>query len=366
MRKIVVMHPDVVLEQGELIIAETGVNVVKTLPIINAFVCNIDPESDMVSTLSNKAILRIEDDVKVYAVETAAPLLSQPPQRIPSGVNRIHAVPAWSITKGAGIKVGVIDTGIDIKHPDLKVLGGINTISNKRNYTDDNGHGTHVAGTIAALKNAIGVIGVAPAAKLYAVKVLNASGSGYISDVIEGLQWSMGLKVGNQTGIKMDVINMSLGLSVDVPAFHDAIIKVFKAGVLMVAAAGNSGCSGDTVIYPAKYNEVIAVSAINDEDDSFAYFSSCGPAVDLIAPGVSILSTYKGSTYRLLSGTSMATPHVTGTAALVLSQFSPTTRPSPTRLMAHLKNTTEDLGLPATQQGEGLVNAYGAVTNPVL
>ncbi|MFZ3172730.1 MAG: S8 family serine peptidase [Carboxydocellales bacterium] len=118
----------------------------------------------------------------------------------------------------------------------------------------------------------------------------------------------------------------------------------------MVAAAGNSGCSGDTVIYPAKYNEVIAVSAINDDDDSFAYFSSCGSAVDLTAPGVSILSTYKGSTYRLLSGTSMATPHVTGTAALVLSQFSPTTRPSPTRIMAHLKQTAEDLELPAKQR----------------
>jgi subtilisin len=164
----------------------------------------------------------------------------------------------------------------------------------------------------------------------------------------------------------MDVINMSLGLSVDIPAFHDSVIKVFKAGVLIVAAAGNGGCSGDTVIYPAKYNEVLAVSAINDQDDSFAYYSSCGPAVDLTAPGVSILSTYKGSTYRRLSGTSMATPHVTGTAALVLSQFSPNTRPSPPRLMSHLKNTTDDLGLPATQQGEGLVNSYGAVTHPVL
>jgi subtilisin len=192
------------------------------------------------------------------------------------------------------------------------------------------------------------VVGVAPAANLYAVKVLNKRGVGFISDLIEGLEWS--------AANNMQVINMSLGLATDVPAFHDAVQKIYALGITQVAAAGNSGPATGTVTYPARYPEVIAVSAI-DEYDDIAYFSSRGPEIDLAAPGVRILSTFPRRSYRLLSGTSMAAPHVTGTATLVLAAKGPMT---PADMLAHLQATAEDLGLAPDEQGAGLVDAMTA------
>ncbi|SFR18261.1 Subtilase family protein [Desulfoscipio geothermicus DSM 3669] len=163
-----------------------------------------------------------------------------------------------------------MDTGIDLSHPDLlaNIKGGYNAIKPNKSPADDNGHGTHVAGIIAAVNDNIGVVGVAPQAELYAVKVLSANGSGYLSDIIEGLEWCI--------TNNMQVINMSLGTSSEVQSFHDAVIKVYNAGIVMVAAAGNSGPGDNTVEYPAKYEEVIAVSATSD-NDAIASFSSRGP-----------------------------------------------------------------------------------------
>jgi fibronectin type 3 domain-containing protein len=231
---------------------------------------------------------------------------------------------------------------------------------------DDNGHGTHCAGIVAAEDNDIGVIGVAPEAYLYAVKVLDSGGSGYLSDVIAGIQWSI------DNG--MQVISMSLGTSFDFQSLHDACdAAYYDNGILVVAAAGNSGTvsgKGDNVIYPAKYDSVIAVAA-TDSNDERAWWSSTGPDVELAAPGVSIYSTYWDDTYATLSGTSMACPHVTGTAALV---FVTAVDPAydldgdgvwdASEVRKKLQDTADDLGDPGRdpQYGYGLVDADEAAS----
>ncbi|MHB8984013.1 MAG: S8 family serine peptidase [Carboxydocellales bacterium] len=153
-------------------------------------------------------------------------------------------------------------------------------------------------------------MGTAPQVEIYSVKALDRTGSGYLSDIIEGLQWA----VTN----KMQVISMSLGTNSDNQSFHDAIIAVYNAGIIQVAAAGNDGPTDNSVDFPAKYPETIAVSAI-DNLGQIPSWSSRGPEVDLAAPGVNINSTWNNDLYKVISGTSMATPHVTGTVALTIA-----------------------------------------------
>ncbi|RJQ26762.1 MAG: peptidase S8 [Peptococcaceae bacterium] len=356
MRKIVIFEQGTNLDRAREETIRLNARVIKSLPLINALAVDCRSEAAVKALTLSPSVIRVDDDELVYAIDThQEPEISRrrrrpPPQIIPWGVNRIDAEITWPITTGAGINVAIVDTGIDITHPDLSVKGGINIIVPKRSFTDDNGHGSHVAGTVAALNNSFGVVGAAPLANLYAVKVLNKRGDGFISDLIEGLQWCI--------DNKMNVVNMSLGLTADITALHDAVQKVNAMGITQVAAAGNSGPATDTVIYPARYPEVIAVSAI-DEDDDIAYFSSRGPEVDLAAPGVKIPSAFARRRYRVLSGTSMATPHVTGTVALVLAAKGAMT---PADMLAHLQATAEDLGLLPEEQGAGLVDAFMAVS----
>lgn len=218
---------------------------------------------------------------------------------------------------GAGIKVAVIDTGIMHTHSDLAAnyRGGWDFVNGDSDPMDDHGHGTHVAGTIAALKNGGGVVGVAPSAMLYGVKVLSASGSGSYSNIIAGVQWA--------TDNGMRVTNNSYGGSGYSATLEQAFANAAAAGVVSVAAAGNSGnCAGtaDVVGYPAKYASVIAVAAI-DSSNARACFSSTGPAVGLAAPGVQINSTIRSGGYGSnWNGTSMASPHVAGAAVLLLAR----------------------------------------------
>lgn len=240
---------------------------------------------------------------------------TQPPQQTPWGITKIQAPAAWDTTRGAGVRVCVADTGIDKTHPDL-----VDNIKGGRNFTgggpfarkvdpnkwdDGNGHGTHVAGTVAALDNTIGVVGVAPLAHLYIAKVLDDSGSGWISWIVDGLNWC-----GTQGA---QVINMSFGSSSSSDALHEAIQGLAADGIVLVAASGNSGASQPG--FPAAYAEVIAVGA-TDENDVIASWSNRGEEVN--APGVSVLSTLPGGSYGTYSGTSMASPHAAGTAALII------------------------------------------------
>lgn len=290
----------------------------------------------------------IEEDFEVFANASskgAKPSSTQPVQ-IPSwGIDAIKASDAHAYSTGAGITVCVVDTGIQKTHPDLAgaVVGGENFVRTGRvidptKWNDDNGHGTHVSGIIAARDNNIGVVGVAPEAKLFAAKVLDKNGIGYVSAVADGILSC------EEHGTK--IINMSLGSAADSPVMEDAVIYAKGKGLIIVAAAGNEG--GD-VSFPAKYPEVIAVSAV-DSNLEFAYFSNFGPKIAFAAPGVAINSTYMGSTYKVLSGTSMAAPHVAGVAALMLSSGSK-------------GMVAQDIGLDSDLQGAGLINALKTVTN---
>jgi len=316
--------------------------------------------------LSNKAaeklakqpgVLRVEDDIVVQALGPLG-------QVLPWGISRIDAELVWPLGNTADlINVAIIDTGISIQHPDVasNIKGGISTVAYTTSYNDDNGHGTHVAGIVAAIDNTIGVVGAAPVADIYAIKVLDSKGSGWLSDIIEGIQWAI--------ANNMQVINMSLGTASDSQSFHDAVISAKTAGIVVVAAAGNSGPRPRSVLYPAKYPEVIAVSA-TDQTNTLAKFSSRGPEVDLAAPGVSIYSAYKGTIYATLSGTSMASPHVAGAVALVLNtpvgsyDVNPKNgKWDPSEVQAKLQATAVDLGAAGFDNlyGFGLVNAFAAV-----
>ncbi len=233
---------------------------------------------------------------------------------MPWGVARVKAPDAWSSGQGAGVKVAVIDTGIDCTHPDLQCdfSQGVNLLDQGSTPMDDNEHGTHVSGTIAGRGNGSkGVLGVAPKATLIAVKVLDADGAGSLSDIIKGIDWA--------TTAGVDVINMSLGGPSGSTALQRAVSKALSAGVVVVCAAGNSGPNPDTVGFPGGYPGVIAVAA-SDNNDKVASFSSRGDAVAFIAPGVNITSTVPGGGYTKLSGTSMASPHVAGLAALAVER----------------------------------------------
>ena len=358
-RKIVVFSSNVVSADAQSAVLKNGGAVkIKPLAMINACVAMVSASSEA-KLKRTGVVLRIEEDVLVAALGKPAPKPTPTPlpEVLPWGIDRIDAelVTTDNTSPAAAIKVGVIDTGIDLNHPDLKAIvkGGINTIMPSVSYTDDNGHGTHVAGIIAALDNDIGVVGVSAKVDLYAIKVLNKRGSGYISDIIEGLQWA----VDNH----LQVVNMSLGASVDVQSFEDAVIAANKAGLVMVAAAGND--YGGPVNFPARYSEVIAVSAVGS-DNKIASFSCVGPEIDLAAPGVAIYSTYKGSSYATMSGTSMAAPHVAGVAALALLANGQST---PLQVLEKLQATAEKISSEeadyASKYGAGLVDAE-AVMRP--
>ncbi len=265
-------------------------------------------------------------------------------KEIPWGVKRLNAAAAWDYTAGEGVKVAIIDTGMDYTHPDLAAnyKGGYNAIVSTASPMDDQGHGTHVSGTIGAVRNGSGVVGVAPKASLYAVKVLDKNGSGQYSWIVDGIDWA----IANH----MQVINMSLGGGSGTEALKQVMIKAEQAGIAVVCAAGND--SGP-VNYPAKYPQAIAVSA-SDNADKIASFSSRGAEIAVIAPGVNIYSTRKGGGYTTMSGTSMASPHVAGLAALAIGAGAKT----PAEVRKAFKAAASPLpNLKPTDQGAGLVDA---------
>lgn len=366
-RKIVIFTEDVQSLERDEVIAKAGGYKIKDLDLISAVAAYLPASGADEALASTQGVVLVEDDFIVEALAKGPSRpepTSSPTQVLPWGVDRIDAELVWPTTTVADlIKVAIIDTGIDLKHPDLaaNIKGGVNTINPTKTANDDNGHGTHVAGTVAALNNSIGVVGAGPMIDLYAVKVLNKKGFGFISDIVEGLDWAI--------ANGMQVVNMSFGSSSLSASLQAAVKRVNAAGIVQVAAAGNSGPADNTVIYPAKFPEVIAVSA-TDSSDNLASFSSRGPEVDLAAPGVSIFSTYRGQTYRTLSGTSMASPHVAGTAALLLSVPAKCDTDlsgacSPTEVQSRLEATARDLGAAGKDNlfGAGLVDALKAVTN---
>jgi subtilisin len=292
------------------------------------------------AALTPAAATALRADPSVAAVVPDSPVQIAA-QTLPTGINRVDGELSSTVSgDGVGavnVDAAIIDTGIDVDHPDLTVVGGTNCVGGS-SFDDDNGHGTHVAGIVAAKDDANGVVGVAPGARLWAVKVLSSAGSGTISQIICGIDWV------TARASTIEVANMSLGGQSFFGSFsgctssfdpmHPAICRSVGAGVTYAVAAGNSALDANTFV-PATYSEVITVSALADFnglpgggaaptcradiDDTFADFSNFGSDIDLIAPGVCILSSYAGGGLNTLSGTSMASPHVAGAAALYKS-----------------------------------------------
>ena len=319
---------------------------------------NLVPVVSADLTPQAQADLRKDPSVAYVEPDTIAHATAD---QITWNVTDVTATKVWPTGDvGSGVKVAIIDTGMDYRLADLapNYAGGYNFIAKNTNPLDDNGHGTHVAGIIAAAAEGTGVKGVAPSARLYPLKVLSASGAGSYSNIIAALQWC----VTN----KMQIASMSLGADVNSKALHDACTAASNAGVLLVAAAGNSGTAGglsNTVEYPAAYGAVIAVAAV-DAKNARPYWSSTGPKVELAAPGVNISSDKLGGGLVTMSGTSMACPHVTGVAALVFA--SGVTKAATVR--KRLDDTATDLGAAGRDPlfGYGLVNASAAVSGAVV
>lgn len=254
------------------------------------------------------------------------------------GLTKIGAFEAQKLKAGKGVLVAVIDTGIDYKHPDLasNVAGkGFNAITGALDAFDDGGHGSHCAGTIAATVNAIGVVGVAPQAALVGAKFLARSGSGTTADAIKAIEWSISHGA--------SILSNSWGGGGASKALEDVIRKACDKGVVFVAAAGNDNSNNDTrPSYPASYDLPCVISvAATDQNDRFGSFSNWGKSVHVAAPGVDIYSTIPGGKYASYSGTSMATPHVSGLVALMLSGNPKLT---PVQIKKILMETANPLG----------------------
>ena len=282
---------------------------------------------------------------------------------IPEGVKSISAPEFWEESnKGKGIKVAIIDTGCDINHIDIKdrIIDVQNFTNenkfNKKDVTDNDGHGTHVAGIIAASGNNKGIIGVAPKADLIILKALTSRGGAY-SWIINAINYAIEQKV--------DIINMSLGGKYNSPQLHYAIKRAVANNILVVVAAGNDGDGNDEtdeINYPAAYNESISVGSIR-YDDNESRFSASNDEVDLLAPGQGsgrrgIISLAPGNKYVELIGTSMAAPHVAGALALIKNwargYFG--RELSEAELYAQLIKKTSSLGLGSKIEGNGVLN----------
>jgi subtilisin len=319
------------------------------------------------ATLSSARVGALRADPMVAAVVPDLPVSIQA-QTLPTGINRIDGELSSTVSgNGSGdvnVDIAIIDTGVG-PNADINIVGGTNCVGGT-SFNDDNNHGTHVAGIAAARDNADGVVGVAPGARVWAVKVLNSAGSGSTSQIICGIDWV------TARASTIEVANMSLGGSSPFGSFstctssfdpmHGAICRSVSAGVTYAVAAGNSHANANSFV-PATYSEVITVSALADfngqpgggaaatcradQDDTFADFSNFGSDIDLIAPGVCILSSAPNNGLNTFSGTSMASPHVAGAAALYKST-------NPTATPAQVKTALQNAGnLNWTQTGDG-------------
>ncbi|WP_327585702.1 S8 family peptidase [Nonomuraea sp. NBC_00507] len=311
----------------------------------------------------NPNVLSVEPDAEVTAF----------PQTTPTGVRRIFGPdnPNLDIDGTDDVRidvdVAVVDTGVDYTHPDLNVVARANCqagVCLNNSGTDDNGHGSHVAGTVGAIDNAIGPVGVAPGARIHGVKVLNAAGSGTLSGIAAGINWVVA------RASTIEVINLSLGCNgCSSSAINTAITNAVNAGIVVVVAAGNSHANTST-FFPANHPDVVTVSALTDndglpggaggstlscrsetdQDDTSAFYSNYGATVEITAPGTCIYSTWRNGGYNTISGTSMASPHVAGAAGILTSGArKPTTRAGSLAVRSTLiatgnSNWTDDSG----------------------
>jgi subtilisin family serine protease len=365
----------------------------RRVALVNGLVVNI-PEAAVKALRRHPKVKAVYDDVPMQAdgAITFTPVTPPAVEAYPWGQQHIGVPAARQLLPTLllqPVRIAVLDTGLDLTHPELQqvIVGGYNALAgaNTANYQDDNGHGSHMAGIIAAAANGQGIIGAMQKPRLLGVKVLDDTGAGYLSDLLNGLNWVL------ENNIR--IVNMSLSFDEGSPLLAQAMQDLDAAGVIIVASAGNkckvstandsggddsggddSGGDNTTtcdlsqdplqggVKYPARYPEAIAVAA-TDINDHIATYTRTGPEVSLVAPGGSsvtgkILSTITAGQYAYGSGASQATAHVTGALGMIL-QLTPGL--SSAQVLTLLQTTAVDLGVPATQQGAGLVNALGMV-----
>ncbi|MGD6856692.1 S8 family peptidase [Bacillus infantis] len=339
-------------EINEKLIESAGGEVTREYGLIHAAAVKLPAASAEALRLSGK-LAGLVMDQKVQAGGQVIPWAH-------GNINRTAMQPAG--LTGKGVKIAIIDSGA-AEHEDLSIAGGAcvldldyNPLACKDSYKDENGHGTHVAGIIGALDNEIGIVGVAPDAQLYAVKALDRRGDGTSSTVMAGLEWA----IKND----MDIINLSLTTPYDDVGIRTMIDKAYEKGILIIAAAGNSGRSGDmnTVEYPGKFPSVIAVAAVNKANVRVPS-SSSGAEIELAAPGSSIYSTTPQG-YGYMTGTSMASPFAAGMAALYMQKYPGYTNKQIRKL---LQTNAKDLGTQGKDHlyGYGLVQADTAKVDPI-
>ncbi|MFC4439808.1 MULTISPECIES: S8 family peptidase [Natrialbaceae] len=372
-RERVFVHPRTGLldDLGELVDVIEAVGGTPVLEYDNfEFVVAEVPADARTDLLDDRRVASVEEDEETGIPSDWSPSLpnildppdnsdcsTHPDQRPSWGLERIGADDVEP--DGSDVDVGILDTGIESEHCSLSVAGGRNFTGDgmSDDYEDRHGHGTHVAGVAGASDNDVGVVGVAPGANLYAVKVLGDDGSGRYSELIAGIDWCMSNDV--------ELISMSLGGESESSTVDEAIDAAHSAGHLLLCAAGNEGndgdgsCEAETMTYPATHDDVVAVTAM-DEDDTLASYSSVGSAIDLLAPGTAVTSTIVGNEYAEASGTSIACPFVTGVAALVWGTREEE-GPGPNEPVGEILAETAAEVLGTCEEGDGLVDARAAV-----
>jgi type VII secretion-associated serine protease mycosin len=299
-------------------------------------------------------VLSVETDAPIHSLATAGE--NDPMRSQQWALNQSSFERAWSTTRGAGVTVAIIDSGVDAAHEDLGsvVLPGIDYVETGRDGRyDPDGHGTHVAGIIGArVNNGRGIAGAAPDVRILPVRVLDANGSGMSSNVAAGIIWA--------TDHGARVVNLSLGGGPS-PGIQVAMRYALSKGTVVLAAAGNNGASTNTAVYPAAYPEAIAVGSY-DENLARSSFSNTGSYVDVSAPGSNILSTWStaSNAYAVASGTSMATPYASAEAALIISKNRSLSAAAVTSI---LESTARDAGARGVDPafGHGLIDPAAAV-----
>jgi len=334
-------------------LSSTDVRVIDELTGLDAVVVSVpDPDRFIEEVSQAPGIRFVERDIPVYALDLPAHVPNDDRYAEQWGPGEIEAEYAWNIEQGeSSVVIAVIDTGVDHTHPDMGnyIAGGYDWINNDDDPMDDHGHGTHCAGIAAAVSNnALGVAGISQSG-IMAEKVLDSRGSGTSSITAAAIR--------HAADNGADVISMSLGAAEPSRIVEEACRYAWEKGCILAAASGNGGAN--LINYPAAYDTVIAVGSVG-KTGLCSSFSNYGTNLELVAPGESILSTTPGNTYGLRSGTSMACPHVSGVAALLLSRYPGM---SNLEVRKRLAGTADDLGSPGkdARYGYGLVNAFAAL-----
>ncbi len=360
-RKIVTCKKDTSEETCKKNLLAAGVVLVSDMPNTPFFAVCIDAEERALVLAGLSDVASVEDDPLrtlsyIPTSEVVKPMQTSE-QVIPYGVELVKAPEFWDMygKRGEGMKVCVIDSGLRTTHEDL-IAGDLSGSSDSSVVTPWDGfsgsHGTHVTGTIAAQDNTVGVVGVAPDASIYVVRIFSDSGSASASIFMQGLNACA------RAGV--NIINMSLGGPGSSTAERNLLQSLKDSGILLVAAAGNTASTNNRVQYPAGYESVMSVGAI-DENLEIAIFSSHNNQVDIVAPGVGVLSTTaaRDTSYSQYDGTSMAAPHIAGVAALLWSQFP---EKSVDEIQNALSQSAQDLGACGRDRlfGHGVVDVMAA------